>query len=106
DPAAAAELFFNTVCWSYVHLRGRHHGPAERARQGLRRLITPALEAVPGSGPLSARDHGGEGTNRVVIMTLVALEHPLSHDHKRSDPARRATAGWTDSGWRPGGAGG
>jgi AcrR family transcriptional regulator len=49
DPAAAAELLFNTVCWSYVHLRGRHHWPAERARQGLRRLITPALEAVPGS---------------------------------------------------------
>jgi AcrR family transcriptional regulator len=48
DPAAAAELLFNTVCWSYVHLRGRHHWPAERARQGLRRLITPALEAVPG----------------------------------------------------------
>jgi AcrR family transcriptional regulator len=49
DPAAAAELLFNTVCWSYVHLRGRHHWPAERARQGLRSLITPALEAVPGA---------------------------------------------------------
>jgi AcrR family transcriptional regulator len=49
DPAAAAELLFNTVYWSYVHLRGRHHWPAERARQGLRRLITPALEAVPGT---------------------------------------------------------
>ena len=49
DPAAVAELLFNTVCWSYVHLRGRHHWPAERARQGLRRLITPALEAVPGT---------------------------------------------------------
>jgi AcrR family transcriptional regulator len=49
DPAAAAELLFNTVCWSYVHLRGRHHWPAERARQGLRSLITPALEVVPGS---------------------------------------------------------
>jgi hypothetical protein len=24
DPAEAAELLFNTVCWSYVHLRGRH----------------------------------------------------------------------------------
>ncbi|HEV8279558.1 MAG TPA: TetR/AcrR family transcriptional regulator [Streptosporangiaceae bacterium] len=49
DPAAAAELLFNTVCWSYVHLRGRHHWPAERARQGLRRLITPTLETVPGT---------------------------------------------------------
>ncbi len=43
DPAAAAELLFNTVCWSYVHLRGRHRWPAGRARQGLRRLITPGL---------------------------------------------------------------
>jgi AcrR family transcriptional regulator len=49
DPAAAAELLFNTVCWSYVHLRGRHHWTADRARQGLRRLITPALERTPGS---------------------------------------------------------
>src|SRR5215475_3459734 len=49
-PAAAAELLFNTVCWSYVHLRVRHHWTADRARQGLRRLITPALEITPGSG--------------------------------------------------------
>src|SRR5262245_27546140 len=50
DPAEAAELLFNTVCWSYVHLRGRHRWPAERARQGLRRLVTPGLVAVPGPG--------------------------------------------------------
>jgi hypothetical protein len=50
DPSEAAELLFNTVCWSYVHLRGRHHWPAERARHGLRRLITPGLVAVPGPG--------------------------------------------------------
>jgi AcrR family transcriptional regulator len=50
DAAEAAELLFNTVCWSYVHLRGRHRWPAERARQGLRRLVTPGLAAVPGPG--------------------------------------------------------
>ena len=49
DPAEAAELLFNTVCWSYVHLRGRHHWPAERARRGLRALIEPGL--VPGARP-------------------------------------------------------
>jgi len=47
DPAEAAELLFNTVCWSYVHLRGRHHWPAERARRGLRALIEPGLGAAP-----------------------------------------------------------
>ena len=50
DPAEAAELLFNTVCWSYVHLRGRHRWPAQRARHGLRRLMTPGLVAVPGPG--------------------------------------------------------
>jgi AcrR family transcriptional regulator len=50
DPSEAAELLFNAVCWSYVHLRGRHRWPAERARHGLLRLITPGLVAVPGPG--------------------------------------------------------
>jgi hypothetical protein len=50
DPAEAAELLFNAVCWSYVHLRGRHRWSAERARHGLRGLITPGLVAVPGPG--------------------------------------------------------
>ena len=54
DPSEAAELLFNTVCWSYVHLRGRHRWPAERARHGLRRLITPGLVGVPGPGTLPA----------------------------------------------------
>lgn len=47
EPAAAADLLFNTACWSYVHLRGRHHWPAPRARQGLRELIGPGLAAGP-----------------------------------------------------------
>jgi hypothetical protein len=50
DAVEAAELLFNTVCWSYVRLRGRHRWSAERARQGLRRLMTPGLGAVPGPG--------------------------------------------------------
>src|SRR5215831_5973833 len=50
DPAEAAELLSNTVCWSYVHLRGRHHWPAERARRGLRALIEPGLGAAPDNG--------------------------------------------------------
>jgi AcrR family transcriptional regulator len=41
--AEAASLLFNTVCWSYVHLRGRHHWPPGRTREGLRALITPSL---------------------------------------------------------------
>src|SRR5262249_47245173 len=48
DPAEGAELLFNAVCWSYVHLRGRHGWRAERARHGLRELMTPAIVAVPG----------------------------------------------------------
>jgi AcrR family transcriptional regulator len=55
DPAATAELLFNTLCWSYVHLRGRHHWTPDRARSGLRRLITPGLGAVPGPEPRLAR---------------------------------------------------
>ena len=51
DPAEAAELFFNTVCWSYVHLRGRHRWTAGRARRGLRTLLAPGLEAGPPGSP-------------------------------------------------------
>jgi AcrR family transcriptional regulator len=43
DPAEAADLLFNTLCWSYVHLRGRHGWPSGRARQGLRALTAPGL---------------------------------------------------------------
>jgi hypothetical protein len=58
DHAEAAELLFNTVCQSYVQLRDRHRWPAERARHGLRRLITPGLMTVPGPGHgAPVRDH-------------------------------------------------
>src|SRR5262249_43959925 len=50
DPAEAAELLFNAVCWPSGHRRGRHRWPAERARHGLRRLVTRGLGAMRGLG--------------------------------------------------------
>ena len=54
DPAEAAELLFNTVCWSYVHLRGRHR-LAGRTRPGT--ACAPLIDtgargraAAPGRG--------------------------------------------------------
>jgi AcrR family transcriptional regulator len=44
SPAEAADLLFNTICWSYVHLRGRHGWAAARARTGLRGLLGPSLD--------------------------------------------------------------
>jgi AcrR family transcriptional regulator len=32
DPVAAADLSFNAVAWTYVHLRGRHHHPADTTK--------------------------------------------------------------------------
>ncbi|HLQ54047.1 MAG TPA: helix-turn-helix domain-containing protein [Streptosporangiaceae bacterium] len=49
DPAEAADLLFNTVCWPYVHLRGRHGWPPARARKRLRGLLGPSLD--PGRQP-------------------------------------------------------
>jgi AcrR family transcriptional regulator len=49
DPDEAAELLFNTACWSYVHLRGRHGWPASRARRRLLALIGPGLDPAPGA---------------------------------------------------------
>jgi AcrR family transcriptional regulator len=48
SPREAADLLFNTVCWPYVHLRGRHGWSRARARRGLRALAGPALD--PGHG--------------------------------------------------------
>lgn len=38
-PVESADLVFNTLCWTYVHLRGRHGWKPERARQHLIELI-------------------------------------------------------------------
>jgi len=44
DPAEASDLLFNTICWPYVHLRGRHGWTSARARQRLRGLLGPSLD--------------------------------------------------------------
>jgi AcrR family transcriptional regulator len=48
DPEELACTLFNTVCWSYVHLRGRHDWPAKRARSSVTRLVLHGLlESAP-----------------------------------------------------------
>ncbi len=44
NPAEAADLLFNTACWPYVHLRGRHGWTPARARQRLLGLLGPSLD--------------------------------------------------------------
>jgi AcrR family transcriptional regulator len=39
DPVAAADVLFNAVVWTYVHLRGRHKWPAERAQGRVAGLV-------------------------------------------------------------------
>ena len=43
DPVAAADLAFDAVAWPYVHLRGRHEWPAERARAQIVGLVVNGL---------------------------------------------------------------
>lgn len=43
DPVVAADLAFNAVAWPYVHFRGRHHWPAERARTLVVALVLNGL---------------------------------------------------------------
>src|SRR5262249_53745097 len=35
DEITTADVAFNTVAWPYVHLRGRHDWPAEKAREAV-----------------------------------------------------------------------
>jgi AcrR family transcriptional regulator len=35
DEVATADIAFNTVAWPYVHLRGRHDWPADKARDAV-----------------------------------------------------------------------
>ena len=46
DPEESSDLIFNALCWPYVHLRGRHGWTSERARRGLRGLLSPSLDPV------------------------------------------------------------
>jgi AcrR family transcriptional regulator len=51
DVVEAADVAFNTVAWPYVHLRGRHSWPAERARS---RVVSVVLDGIGGASPPAA----------------------------------------------------
>jgi AcrR family transcriptional regulator len=48
DVVAAADVAFNAVAWPYVHLRGRHGWPADKARSGVVDVVLNGLTAKPG----------------------------------------------------------
>jgi AcrR family transcriptional regulator len=52
DVVATADVLFNTVAWPYVHLRGRHEWPAEKAREG---IVGVVLNGIAGAEPRPAR---------------------------------------------------
>jgi AcrR family transcriptional regulator len=45
SPDEFANVLFNTVCWSYVHLRGRHRWKAERTRKLVVGLVFDGVDA-------------------------------------------------------------
>ena len=45
DEVTAADIAFNTVAWPYVHLRGRHDWPAEKARAA---VVGVVLDGITG----------------------------------------------------------
>jgi hypothetical protein len=47
DADDVACTLFNTVCWSYVHLRGRHGWPTGRARNAVTGLVLNGLLNPP-----------------------------------------------------------
>lgn len=57
DVVEAADVAFNCVAWPYVHLRGRHEWPAERARS---RVVGVVLNGLGGmrSEPPQKRGKG------------------------------------------------
>jgi AcrR family transcriptional regulator len=58
DAVEAADVAFNTVAWPYVHLRGRHGWPAERARS---RVVSVVLDGIGGSSrPGTEKPHRKE----------------------------------------------
>jgi AcrR family transcriptional regulator len=52
DAVETADVAFNAVAWPYVHLRGRHGWPPERARD---RIIAAVLHGIAGPEPPPAR---------------------------------------------------
>jgi AcrR family transcriptional regulator len=49
DVVGAADVAFNAVAWPYVHLRGRHGWPAEKAKSRVVGLVLNGLAATPPS---------------------------------------------------------
>lgn len=47
NPVDAADALFNTACWGYVHLRGRHGWSAARARKHLLPLLLHGVVSDP-----------------------------------------------------------
>jgi AcrR family transcriptional regulator len=45
DEVTAADIAFNTVAWPYVHLRGRHEWPADKARDA---VVGTVLDGIAG----------------------------------------------------------
>lgn|SRR5512132_360022 len=48
DDVVTADVAFNAVAWTYVHLRGRHGWPAETAKA---RVVVLVLEGIAGPQP-------------------------------------------------------
>ena len=46
DVVPAADLAFNAVAWTYVHLRGRHGWPADETRDRVVALVLNGIEGV------------------------------------------------------------
>lgn len=53
DVVAAADVAFNAVAWTYVHLRGRHDWPAEQAQA---RIVGLVLDGIGVPEPQPAPD--------------------------------------------------
>ncbi len=47
DVIETADVLFNAVAWPYVHLRGRHEWPAERAASRVVGLVLRGVAATP-----------------------------------------------------------
>jgi AcrR family transcriptional regulator len=48
DAVETADVAFNAVAWTYVHLRGRHNWPAEQAKT---RVVDLVLNGIAGGAP-------------------------------------------------------
>lgn len=51
DVVTAADVAFNAVAWTYVHLRGRHGWPAEKAENRVVGVVLNGLAGAPPADP-------------------------------------------------------